>query len=429
MSGRAMLQIRRYGRSFAILIALIVLGVATGFYILLQQRLPNPLQTFYEVKGAFPTAAAVVPGLGEPVLVSGVHIGEITGTYVKDGQGIIDMEIQPGKLPHVFNDAHATLEPNTPLDDMEVDIQPGSPSAGVLRHGGEIPVSQTVSPTQLDQLLDSLDSDTRGWLVSLITDLNGGVQGRGRDIRALLGALAPTAEQTRQISDLLAQRRTELQSIVHNLGTLTAAAASKDRQIGEVVDAGQTTLQALSSQDTALRAAVAQLPATLQVTARTLNDVVPFSQQLTPTVHSLLPIVHHLPSTLRDLTTALKGIALLPLSQIRRFERATVPLASQLAPITGLLTQAVPPLTDSFKVLEYVTNELAYNPGAGNPGFLYWLAWFAHNADSFFSSSDANGPAWRSLLIADCQSLSSLSPSLRELLDLVLGSPFGCTGQ
>ena len=80
MSRRMALQIKRYGRSFLILIALMIVGTASGFYILLQQRLPNPLQTFYSVDAAFPTAAAVVPGLGEPVNVAGVHVGQITGT-------------------------------------------------------------------------------------------------------------------------------------------------------------------------------------------------------------------------------------------------------------------------------------------------------------------------------------------------------------
>ncbi len=91
------LQIRRYGRYFLILIALIVVGTAAGFYILLQQRLPNPFQSFYPVNAAFPTAAAVVPGLGEPVTSPGVRVGEITGTSLGNGQGVIHMDIDPAE--------------------------------------------------------------------------------------------------------------------------------------------------------------------------------------------------------------------------------------------------------------------------------------------------------------------------------------------
>jgi phospholipid/cholesterol/gamma-HCH transport system substrate-binding protein len=116
MKGRTALQIRRYGRSFLILIALVAVGLAAAFYILIQQRLPNPFQTFYSVNAAFPTAAAVVPGLGEPVDVAGVHVGEILQTTLKGGQGIIHMEIDPSKgVPHLYKNASAVLVPNTPL--------------------------------------------------------------------------------------------------------------------------------------------------------------------------------------------------------------------------------------------------------------------------------------------------------------------------
>ena len=86
-----------------------------------------------------------------------------------------------------------------------------------------------------------------------------------------------------------------------------------------------------------------------------------------------------------------------------------LPLAKQLPPLTADLTKAAPALTSSFKVLAYVTNEIAYNPGGKNPGFLYWLAWFTHNADSFISNSDANGPVWRSVALATCAGLKSFS--------------------
>jgi phospholipid/cholesterol/gamma-HCH transport system substrate-binding protein len=427
MSGRAAVQIRRYGRSFLMLIALMLLGLACGFYILLQERLPNPLQSFYEVNGAFPTAAAVVPGLGEPVLVSGVHVGEITNTFVRDGQGVIEMEIEPGELPRLYRNAHAQLIPNTPLDDMEVDIQPGTPAAGVLPHGATIPVGQTTSPTQSDELLDSLDSDTRTWLASLINELGEGTRGRGPDIRALARALGPTAGQLRQLTDLLAQRRFELQRLVHNLGTLTGAASERDRQITQAVRAGDATISAVASQDVSLREAIRRLPATLQLTDRTLRDATSFADQLGPTASALVPVASRLPSTLRDTGTAVRGIALLPLAQIRSYESAALPLGAQLGPVQRLLAQSLPSLIDSFKVLTYGVNELGYDPGGPNPGFLYWLAWFAHNADSFISNSDGNGPAWRTLVISDCKSLSSFS--FGPLINLLLGSPFDCTAR
>jgi phospholipid/cholesterol/gamma-HCH transport system substrate-binding protein len=424
VSGRLKLQIRRYGRSFLILIGLIVIGTAAGFYILLQQRLPNPFQSFYQVNAAFPTAAAVVPGLGEPVNVAGVRVGEITGTDLVDGHGVIHMDIDPGKIARLYKDASAVLVPNTPLKDMEVDIAPGSRSAGVLPDGATIPVSQTTSPTDSDELLDALDTDTRTWFTSLITDLNQGTLGRGSDIRKLLGNLGPTAQQLSQIGNLLAARHTELSEIVHNLGVLTQAAAVKDSQLRQVVLAGNTTVQALATQDVALRAAITKLPGTLATTDKTLTDLIPFANALGPTATALLPTAHKLPTTLRDARTLFEGAALLPLKEIPPFIKVVLPLASQLPALTTDLNQAVPALIKSFKVLAYVTNEIAYDPGGRNPGFLYWLAWFAHNADSFISQSDANGPVWRVLALTSCSSLQTFPAG--QLLESLVLTNFGC---
>jgi phospholipid/cholesterol/gamma-HCH transport system substrate-binding protein len=424
ISQRAKVQIRRYGNSFLILIGLVVVGTVAGFYILLQQRLPNPFQTFYQVNAAFPTAAAVVPGLGEPVNVAGVRVGEISGTSLVNGHGVVHMDIDPSKIKHIYNDASADLVPNTPLKDMEVDIHPGSPAAGVLPHGATIPVSQTTSPTDADDLLDALDTDTRTWFTSLITDLNQGTLGRGRDIRKLLFNLGPTAAQLRQIGDLLAARRTELADIVHNLGVLTQATSQKDAQLRTVVRAGDTTIRALATQDVALRNAISQLPGTLSATSKTLTDVIPLANALGPTATALEPTARKLPSTLRNTETLFQGAALLPLKEIPPFVSAVKPLAAQLPPLTADLNQAVPALIKSFKVLAYTTNEIAYNPGAKNPGFLYWLAWFAHNADSFISNSDANGPVWRALSLTSCASLKSFV--IGPILEQLLGNNFGC---
>jgi phospholipid/cholesterol/gamma-HCH transport system substrate-binding protein len=102
-----------------------------------------------------------------------------------------------------------------------------------------------------------------------------------------------------------------------------------------------------------------------------------------------------------------------------------IPLASQLPPLESSLRKAIPSLINSFKVLAYVTNEVAYNAGGKNPGFLYWLAWFAHNADSFISNSDANGPVWRALLLSTCPSLKAFA--FGPLVETLLGTKFGCT--
>jgi phospholipid/cholesterol/gamma-HCH transport system substrate-binding protein len=415
---RLKVQLRRYG-VYAALVALVaVLGTAAGFYILLQERLPSPFTTYYTVNGTFPTANAVVPGLGEPVNVAGVHVGEIAGVQLQGGRGTLQMDIDPRALPHVYADAAAALVPNTPLKDMEVNIIPGHKSAGQLRTGAPIPVSQTTTPIDSDDLLNALDADTRTWLTGLISDNFVGLHNRGPQLNRLLRALGPTTVDLHAVGAELATRRDQISHLVHNLGVLTRAASSQDSNLRTVAVAGQQTLHALASQNVALHDAVQQLPPTLATTRRTLADAAAFANQLGPTATALQPSIRRLPSVLHDLPTLFKGAALLPATQAIPFINAALPLARMLPPLARNIEAATPALIDSFKVLEYVVNELAYVPGGGNPGFLYWFAWFAHNSNSFLSTEDANGSVWRGMGVVSCTFLntSPLAPLLKVLI-------------
>jgi phospholipid/cholesterol/gamma-HCH transport system substrate-binding protein len=418
------IQIRRYGGHLVLLLTLMVLGTAAGFVILLNQRLPDPFQSYYSLNGAFTTAAAVVPGLGEPVNVAGVRVGQINGTSLSNGQAIIHMQIDPSQLPRLYRDAHADLVPKTPLKDMEVDIWPGHRSAGVLPRGATIPVSQTITPVDSDELLGALDGDTRTWLESLLSSVGQATAGRGADLARLLRALGPTSDQLRQVGDLLAARRRDLSQITHNLGVVMHAASAKDAQLGELIRAGSLTIGALAQQDVALRRSVVALPGTLSATRTTLHDLVPFAAALGPASRALTPVARSLPSTLHNAQTLFRGAALLPLDQIKPFVAAALPLAQTLPGLASNLKIEVPDLIDTFKVLAYSTNELAYNPGGRNPGFLYWLAWFAHNSDSFISTSDANGPVWRTMLVSSCSALKTTAGL--KILGQLFGKKVGC---
>jgi phospholipid/cholesterol/gamma-HCH transport system substrate-binding protein len=428
VSGRTAQQVRRYGRSFLIVFALMVVGIAAGSYILIQQRLPNPFAHFYKINAAFPTAAAVVPGLGEPVDIAGVHVGEILGVQLHAGQGVVSMEIDPSKgVKTLYRNATAVLTPQTPLDDMYIDIDPGTKSAGVLPSGSTIAVSETTSPTDSDELLDELDDDTRDWFTSLITALDTGTAGRGQDIRKLFETLGPTAVQTRTIADLLTRRRVELASLVHNVGRLSHGISVDDAQLGTLVDTSDQTFGALASQDTQLSQSLNELPSTLSQTRQTLVGLTGFANQLTPTSRALIPVVKHLPTTLKDARTLVKAAALLPVNKVKGFETAFGhPLATDLTSLQSGLTADTPNLVQSFKGIQYITNELAYDPSAGNPGFLYWLAWFAHNVDSFVGNTDANGPDWRLLAETTCGSLSNAPQTTQSLVSVVL-TQIGCS--
>src|SRR5256885_13845906 len=94
----------------------------------------------------------------------------------------------------------------------------------ILPDGGTIPVSQTLPDVNLDEILASLDTDTRDYLLLLLND---GAQGlgsdaKGRDLARAVRRIAPTARYSRQINEQLALRRRNIARGVHNFSLLTA---------------------------------------------------------------------------------------------------------------------------------------------------------------------------------------------------------------
>jgi len=411
--------VRRYLRAFVVIVALMVTGTATTLYILIHERFPVPFQDTYALNAEFSTADSAAGGEGLPVTVAGVQVGTIRNVTVRDGYAFVQMAIDHSILPHVYANARAKLMPDTPLKDMEVRIAPGGPPARPLRPGATIPLAGTESPIDLDELLSALDTDTRAYLSMLVSGSAEGLNGRGLDVRAMLRALGPTTAEVRQLGDALVGRRQELAQVVHNLALVAEAAGASDRQIGQVVDAGDATLSSLSSQDTALGNSLSQLPGTLSVARTTLTHVTGLADLLGPTLTALQPAVRRLPSALRALGPLAVQATPIVRDGLRPLVEKLEPFAAALAPAVRDLSAQTPDLIAAFHILNYVANETGYDKPGSWPGFLYWTAWALHNTNSTYSTEDANGAVARALLLVSCSTLSS-QPEIGAFLQKLL---------
>ena len=222
-----------------------VVGTAAAVAVLLDERLPNPFSDTYDVSVELSAANGVVPGYGQPVNVAGVPVGTISGARAQGGQALITMAIRRSRLPHVYRDATAALEPVTPLKDMELELNPGHPPPARSGRAGA-----NYDPGGRQHLAGRARGPARrarrrhaDLLASLISSLGTGTAGQGQNMRRLLVALGPTAHQTREIATALAARRAQIAQLVHNLAMVTRA-ASQDGRLAQVVQAGDATLRA-----------------------------------------------------------------------------------------------------------------------------------------------------------------------------------------
>jgi phospholipid/cholesterol/gamma-HCH transport system substrate-binding protein len=412
-------QLERYGKWLLAIGLLIAIAALSAAFILKEQRFRTPFADRYVIKAEFSSTSGLTPGLGQPVNVAGVRVGDITGAKLEGGVSVVSMSIDPDELPAVHSDATATLRPNTPLKDMEIELDPGHRSAPTLPEGAALPQAATSVPIDYDELTSALDADTRAYFGALVQALDRGLSGRGDDLRAALRALGPTVGQARRVGGLLADRRRKLARLVHNLSVLTRAARRSDGDLGRVVSAGNATLGAVASQDSALRESIARLPGTLTEARRVTGHAGELARALVPTLDALEPSERLLPSGLRATRRLLDQTEPL-VRESRPVLRESMPLARDLSVTASGLRAIGPNLTSIFKVFDYAANELAYNPPGPDEGYLFWLAWAAHNLNSALSTEDAHGSVIRGMFLTSCSSLEA-QPGLAPYVQLLIG--------
>jgi phospholipid/cholesterol/gamma-HCH transport system substrate-binding protein len=425
--------IRKHLPDFLAILGLLVVAVAVSTVILGKQRLTLPGwvplvgQDYFTMNAEMTTAQAVTPGQGQTVNVAGVQVGEITSVKLKDGRAVIGMRIKP-KYDRIYRDASVLLRPKTGLKDMVAELTPGTTGAGRLPDGGTIPVSQTLPDVNLDEILSSLDTDTRDYLQLLLND---GAQGlgskaKGRDLARAIRRIEPTARLSRQINEQLAVRRRNIARVVHNFSLVTDELGRKDTQLANFVQNSNAVFDTLAGQDASLRATLERLPSTLTTTNTTLVKVKGLADELGPTLQALRPGARALGPSLRQTRPFLRQSTPIIRDEIRPFTRAALPAVTELRPAMRDLAAATPDLTRVFSVVNRLLNTAAYNPpGKLDEGYLFWQSWVNHAGDSLFSTQDAHGPIRRGLIVLSCQTaqvldaVTSANPQLGTLIDLL----------
>jgi len=416
--------IKTHTSDFAAIIVLLILSVAVAGYILNHERFRFPFiqSSPFTVNAEFSTAQAVTPGQGQSVRVSGVQIGEIGGVTLKNGMASVQMQIDQQYKHLIHTDATALLRPRTGLKDMFIELDPGSRSAPTAKPGWTIPVSNTNPDIDVDEILGSLDGDTRSYLQLLVNGAGEGLQGKGgSELAQVFERFEPTHRDLARLNKAVAVRGTDLRQLVNSLQRLNTALATKQGQIVQLVDSSSKVFHAFASEDGNISRALVDLPGTLSQTTTTLGKVETFAKLLGPTATNLLPAAHSLPNA----NAALKALALpnpstgypggttIVRSQIRPFVIASRPLVRQLKPASINLAKATPNLSKTFGVLNHLFNMLGYNPGdsptGGQHGYLWWLAWLDHNVRTLFSIQDANGVFRPLFLQASCASLTQIA--------------------
>jgi phospholipid/cholesterol/gamma-HCH transport system substrate-binding protein len=296
------------------LIALAVIAIALYAAFVHKYPWDNP----YELKAVFSNANNV--GINSPVRIAGVTVGKVTSITRKPGESasVVTMALTDEALP-IHKDAQLKIRPRIFLEgNFFVDLQPGSPEAPDVSSDAEIPMTQTYSPVQIDQVLGVLQMPDREAAQRLIQGYGNALNGRprpGEDKRngADPSTVGETAAQSLNKSldsavpalrDLSVVNQAFLGTEPHDLSKLIDSAglamqelARHESSLQDLVTNFNTTTAAFASQASALQTSIHVLPSVLQHADDALLHLNSSFPPLRAFAREILPGVRETPAT------------------------------------------------------------------------------------------------------------------------------------
>jgi phospholipid/cholesterol/gamma-HCH transport system substrate-binding protein len=418
---------------------LTVAAIVMTLWIFTQQKasLPSwaPLvgEDFVQLTADFSNAQAVTPGQGQAVVVAGIQVGKISSVDLEDGHAVVGMDVEPKYLKLIHPDATLLLRPKTNLNDMTIEIDPGSRGKPV-EDGYRFPLSRTEPSIQFEAFLSTLDADTQQYLQLLVAGGAQGIGGRGRQLSGAFRRLQPFAHYIADLNRAVAQRRVALARVIHDFGLLTTELGRHDAELERFVSSSKDALGNFANQQDSLQDSLIELPSTLSALRSALAASDRFSTASRPALLGLIPQAQASVPAFKANERLFRQTTAPIRDQIRPFTRQIRPVLTHVSEGSADLDTSVSEFGTSLGGLNSLLNILAYNPKGKKESFLFYLPWLNHDINSTFNLVDAGGPITRGVAMLSCNgselayfltkpflredgSIQSLKPYLRTLLE------------
>jgi phospholipid/cholesterol/gamma-HCH transport system substrate-binding protein len=342
---------------------------------------PVPLKPkSYRITAYFPEAVQLA--IESDVRIGGVSVGKVKSLDLAppedrvDGQDLTEaeIEIEPEFAP-ISSDARAILRQKTLLGETYVELTSGTnPDSGgddsvpvslgaaannsdaetegveAIPEDGTLGISQTENQTQIDEIFNALDEQTRVSFQRWQQNAAVAIQGRGQDLNDSLGNLGPFLDDASDVLAVLRRQKTELKGLVRDTGTVFDALSENDQALAGVITNSNDTFDALASEEQALRDTFQVFPTFERETRATLErldqfqantlplilDLQPVARDVTPTLRSVRELSPHLSSLFTDLDDLVR-VSKRGLPNLAKFIDGATPLIDSLDPFLANL--------------------------------------------------------------------------------------------
>ena len=276
-----------YGRIVVVtqvLLALVFLG-----YTLSKKSIRVPIVSSepYQIHVLFEDAQGL-DRLDEPAAaVAGTPLGIVTDVDYEDGKALVTMTMEDSVRGKVFADASVAVRPASALQNLLVNIDPGTPETGPLPEDAVIAPERTSNYVAIDELTSILDADTRAYTSILLQQAQIAVKGRSTEFQDALIELGELVDTTVPISRGLAKRRRLLTDLVGELNVVGRTLASRGAQLAAAIQSANDTLAVTAAREPELAESVRLLAPVLSEAERSVASLRRLADPLQPVLEQL----------------------------------------------------------------------------------------------------------------------------------------------
>jgi phospholipid/cholesterol/gamma-HCH transport system substrate-binding protein len=211
----------------------------------------------YTISAYFISAEGLTPQ--NDVVINGSRVGKVDSVSIAPDDGPsragaqVILEVDGSSAP-LHRGTRALIRPKGLLGNPFVELTPGPSSAEVIPSGGTLPLQDTASPVDLDQVMDLFDSQTRAMIQTLTREGGASLANRGPDLNVFLAALPAVMQDTSAVTDKIARQDQQLSALDVEFDRIAQMMASEDQAFRRDLSNGASLLNVTAAHEENLKA-------------------------------------------------------------------------------------------------------------------------------------------------------------------------------
>lgn len=220
--------------------------VVVAAFLFVQMSGSGLFQPTYRFQAALKSASDLVNG--DDVTLSGIRVGHIAALTPGQQGTVAQIDIEQQYAP-LYRDARAVVKSKNLLGERYLEINRGDAATGDMPQGGTIPMSHTLTPVEVSQVLDALTPDVRDQLTITINSLGQATAGQGANLNASAGDLRLLAQGLQRIADAAAANDADLSSLISSLRKVLDTLAAWHSQFRQLITNWDALMKTLASRE------------------------------------------------------------------------------------------------------------------------------------------------------------------------------------